>query len=169
MLVILGTIVGWAFPVFPRRTMTHSDCWRSNVVSLIYLCILAGHPDLAQEVWWRLWVISLCYPWDFMCFFEHAIMPHFYSNLIIGGKVRFLGCLASWLTHPDCLHYNINHSCQYFPWLTHLSNHRIHYCTSSLSTDIETNPGPALIVDPDNTIMGPFSQGNVAVFGRNAG
>ena len=48
-------------------------------------------------------------------------------------------------------------------------NHRIHYCTSSLSTDIETNPGPALIVDPDKTIMGPFSQGNVAVFGRNAG
>ena len=48
-------------------------------------------------------------------------------------------------------------------------NQRIHYGTSSLSTDIKTHLGPALIVDPDKTIMGPLSQGNIAVFVRNAG
>ena len=52
----------------------------------------------------------------YICLVERAIMPHFYLNLLIGGKVRFLGCLASWLTHPDCVHYDINHSCHYFPW-----------------------------------------------------
>ena len=47
-------------------------------------------------------------------------------------------------------------------------NHRIKYCQYSLSRDIETNPGPS-VVDPSKTIVAPYSQGNVAVFGHNAG
>ncbi len=47
-------------------------------------------------------------------------------------------------------------------------NHRINYCKRSLSGDIEVNPGPAF-VDPGKTIHAPYSQGNVDVFGENAG
>jgi len=50
---------------------------------------------------------------------------------------------------------------------THLAN----YCQSKLNTDIEKNPGPnyTLYVDPSKTIAAPYSQGNVAIFGQNAG
>ena len=37
-----------------------------------------------------------------------------------------------------------------------------------LSRDIEENPGPTF-VDPSKTIDAPYSQGNVDVFGPNAG
>ena len=37
-----------------------------------------------------------------------------------------------------------------------------------MSRDIETNPGP-LVVDPSNTIVAPYSQGNIEIFGHNAG
>ena len=47
-------------------------------------------------------------------------------------------------------------------------NHRRNYCKFSLSGDIETNPGPS-VVDPRKTIVAPYSQGNIAVFGSNAG
>ena len=47
-------------------------------------------------------------------------------------------------------------------------NHRINYCEFSLSRDIETNPGPSF-VDPSKTIVTPYSQGNVEIFGHNAG
>ena len=47
-------------------------------------------------------------------------------------------------------------------------NHRINYCKLSLSGDIEVNPGPAF-VNPCKTIQAPYSQGNVDVFGENAG
>ena len=46
--------------------------------------------------------------------------------------------------------------------------HRINYCKLSLSGDIEVNPGP-IFVNPLKTIHAPYSQGNVAVFGENAG
>ena len=47
-------------------------------------------------------------------------------------------------------------------------HHRITYCKRSLSGDIEVNPGPTF-VDPTKTIHAPYSQGNVHVFGENAG
>ena len=37
-----------------------------------------------------------------------------------------------------------------------------------MSGDIETNPGLS-VVDPRKTIVAPYSQGNIAVFGTNAG
>ena len=43
---------------------------------------------------------------------------------------------------------------------------------SKLSNDIEKNPGPTnftLYVDPSKTITAPYSQGNVSIFGQNAG
>ena len=49
-------------------------------------------------------------------------------------------------------------------------NHRINYCACefSLSRDIETNPGPS-VVDTSKTIVAPYSQGNIEIFGDNAG
>ena len=50
--------------------------------------------------------------------------------------------------------------------------HAVNYCQSKLSNDIEKNPGPTnstLYVDPSKTITAPYSQGNVAIFGQNAG
>ena len=46
---------------------------------------------------------------------------------------------------------------------SHLRNH----CQSKLYADIEKNPGPN--VDPSKTITAPYSQGDVAIFGQNAG
>ena len=48
-------------------------------------------------------------------------------------------------------------------------NHRRNFCQSALRTDIEKNPGPTLLIDPNKTIRAPYSQGNILVFGRNAG
>lgn len=49
-------------------------------------------------------------------------------------------------------------------------NHVINYCKFSLSKDIEKNPGPNYnIIDPNQTICAPYSQGNIALFGLNAG
>ena len=45
-------------------------------------------------------------------------------------------------------------------------NHVSVYCIFKLSTDIEKNPGP---IDGSKTICAPYSQGNVNVFGDNAG
>ena len=49
-------------------------------------------------------------------------------------------------------------------------HHMINYCELNLrlSGDIEVNPGPAF-VDPGKTIHAPYCQGNVSVFGDNAG
>jgi hypothetical protein len=47
-------------------------------------------------------------------------------------------------------------------------NHRVNYCKLNLNGDIEVNPGPAFI-DPAKTIHALYSQGNVHVFGQNAG
>ena len=47
-------------------------------------------------------------------------------------------------------------------------NHRISHCKFTLSRDVETNPGPSTI-DCSKTICAPYSQGNVALFGSNAG
>ena len=38
-----------------------------------------------------------------------------------------------------------------------------------LCTDIEKNPGPSVYVDATKTINAPYWQGNVTVFGENAG
>ena len=48
-------------------------------------------------------------------------------------------------------------------------NHRMNYCKFNLCRDIEKNPGPTYIIDPSKTLHAPYSQGNVAVFGQNAG
>ena len=46
-------------------------------------------------------------------------------------------------------------------------NHRVNHFKSNLSGDIETNPGP--VINSTKTIQAPYSQGNVAMFGLNAG
>ena len=46
-------------------------------------------------------------------------------------------------------------------------SHRLNHFKSSLSGDIETNPGP--VINSTKTIQAPYSQDNVAMFGSNAG
>ena len=46
-------------------------------------------------------------------------------------------------------------------------SHVVNCCQSKLYNDVEKNPGPT--VDPSKTITAPYSQGNVAIFGQNAG
>ena len=48
-------------------------------------------------------------------------------------------------------------------------NQRVNFGQFKLSTDIEKNPGPSVYVDATKTIHAPYRQGNVAVFGENAG
>ena len=48
-------------------------------------------------------------------------------------------------------------------------NHRVIFGQFKLCTDIEKNPGPSVYVDATKTIHAPYCQGNVAVFGENAG
>ena len=48
-------------------------------------------------------------------------------------------------------------------------NHRVNYGQFKLCTDIEKNPGPSVYVDATKTIHAPYCQGNVTVFGENAG
>ena len=45
-------------------------------------------------------------------------------------------------------------------------NHRMNHTELKLSNDIEKNPGP---IDHTKTIQAPYSQGNVELFGENAG
>ena len=45
-------------------------------------------------------------------------------------------------------------------------DHRTNHTELKLSNDIETNPGP---IDHTKTILAPYSQGNVQLFGENAG
>ena len=47
--------------------------------------------------------------------------------------------------------------------------HRVNFGQFKLSTDIEKNPGPSVNVDATKTIHAPYCQGNVVVFGENAG
>ena len=47
-------------------------------------------------------------------------------------------------------------------------NHRVNYSKLILSGDIETNPGPAFN-NRVKTIHAPYSQGNIDIFGENAG
>ena len=43
------------------------------------------------------------------------------------------------------------------------------HCNYKLSRDIEINPGPPTYVDPNKTIVAPYSQGKELVFEQNAG
>ena len=47
--------------------------------------------------------------------------------------------------------------------------HQVNFGQFKLSTDIEKNPGPSFCVDATKTIHSPYCQGNVVVFGENAG
>ena len=47
--------------------------------------------------------------------------------------------------------------------------HRVNFGHLKLSTDIEKNPGPSVYVDAAKTIPALYCQGNVVVFGENAG
>ena len=47
--------------------------------------------------------------------------------------------------------------------------HRADFGQFKISTDIEKNPGPSVYVDATKTIHAPCCQGNVVVFGENAG
>ena len=49
------------------------------------------------------------------------------------------------------------------------SIHRVNCGHFKLSTNIEKNPGPSVYVDATKTIHAPYCQGNVVVFGENAG
>ena len=49
------------------------------------------------------------------------------------------------------------------------SIHRVNCGQFKLSTNIEKNPGPSVYVDAAKTIHAPYCQGNVVVFGENAG
>ena len=46
---------------------------------------------------------------------------------------------------------------------------RVNFDQFKLSTHIEKNPGPLVYVDATKTIHAPYCQGNVVVFGENAG
>ena len=48
-------------------------------------------------------------------------------------------------------------------------NQRVNFGQFKLCTDIEKNPGPSVYVDATKTINAPYCQGNVTVFGENAG
>ena len=48
-------------------------------------------------------------------------------------------------------------------------NHRVNFGQLRLCADIEKNPGPSVYVDATKTINAPYCQGNVTVFGENAG
>lgn len=48
-------------------------------------------------------------------------------------------------------------------------DHKINYCHYCLCMDIEKNPGPSNPIDPSKSIHAPCCQGDVSVFGQNAG
>ena len=48
-------------------------------------------------------------------------------------------------------------------------NHRVKFGQFKLCTDMEKNPGPSVYEDATKTIHAPYCQGNVVVFGENAG
>ena len=48
-------------------------------------------------------------------------------------------------------------------------NRQVNFGQFKLCTDIEKNPGPSVYVDATKTINAPYCQGNVTVFGENAG
>ena len=48
-------------------------------------------------------------------------------------------------------------------------NHRINHSKSTLSREVEKNPGPYTIIDQNKTISAPYSQGNIALFEPNPG
>ena len=48
-------------------------------------------------------------------------------------------------------------------------NHQVNFGQFKLCTDIGKNPGPSVYVDATKTINAPYCQGNVTVFGENAG
>ena len=47
--------------------------------------------------------------------------------------------------------------------------HRVNFGQLKLSTDIEKNPGSSFYADATKTIHAPYCQGNIVVFGENAG
>ena len=47
--------------------------------------------------------------------------------------------------------------------------HWVNFGQFKLSTDIEKNPGSSFYVDAAKTIHAPYCQGNVVLFGENAG
>ena len=48
-------------------------------------------------------------------------------------------------------------------------NYRVKFGQFKLCADIEKSPGPSVYVDATKTIHAPYCQGNVTVFGENAG
>ena len=48
-------------------------------------------------------------------------------------------------------------------------NHQVNFGQFKLCADIEKSPGPLVYVDSTKTIHAPYCQGNVTVFGENAG
>ena len=44
-----------------------------------------------------------------------------------------------------------------------------HCIKFTLSRDVEKNPGPSTVIDPNKTVCAPYSHGNISLFGSNAG
>jgi hypothetical protein len=62
------------------------------------------------------------------------------------------------------IHKYLSHKCTYKNL-----NHAINHCKFILSTDVEKNPGPNTVIDSSKTICAPYSQGNIVLFGFDAG
>ena len=61
-------------------------------------------------------------------------------------------------------------TCNYPFYIAYKSlNHRVNFGQFKLWTDIKRITGPSVYVDATKTIHAPYCQGNVAVFGENAG
>ena len=56
-----------------------------------------------------------------------------------------------------------------YPFYSACLNHRVNFGQFKLCTDIEKNPGPLVYVNATKMIHAPYRQGNVTVFGENAG
>ena len=56
-----------------------------------------------------------------------------------------------------------------YPFYSACLNHRVNFGQFKLCTDIEKNPGPLVYVDATKMIHARYRQGNVTLFGENAG
>jgi hypothetical protein len=99
-----------------------------------------------------------------------------YISFIVLGKVRdnnYILRVSKTVSNCHCVNINVkrrDHEPFNRPICLYKNQHHAnYYCKCKLSTDIEKNPGPAMLIDPNKTIKAPYSQGNVAVFGMNAG
>lgn len=103
---------------------------------------------------------------EHMFTFVHKMRKKVYvrkSDLNILRSIKYQKDYRTWLKLFSCdyfLHNEYKHV-----------NHKGHCMNYKLCNDIEKNPCPSIqyFVDPSKTIKAPYSQGNIMVFGENAG